>query len=132
MDLIAVAIVDLKAGTALDWAVAKAVGKDVTLELGFASKTDGSQSSGLYPFDGRKPYSPSTNWAQGGPLLAHAELLTISKAGDLSVTQFLGDIGTGSGDSPNNSILESICKAIVAAKFGDAVTVPRELVEVQS
>jgi len=131
-DLIAVAVVDLKAGPALDWAVAKAAGQEVEITY-LGSKTDLSGYSGLFCWlaKSRCPYKPSTDWAQGGPLI---EQFDIWIAGPLEMgrpTQACS-VGIDGVSTEGNTKLEAACKAIVAAKFGDAVTVPRELVEVQS
>ena len=87
-------------GAALDWAVAKAVGVDV--------------SSTTIPI-----YRPSTNWMHLGPLIERHEVEI--EAGPWSACC---GIKTMHGDT----ILEAACRAIVAAKLGNEVDVPEELV----
>ena len=86
-------------GAALDWAVAKVVGVDV--------------SSTSIPI-----FCPSTNWSQGGPLIERYYI-------DIESGPWSAYYGgqTMHGDSP----LIAACRAIVAAKLGDVVEVPEEL-----
>ena len=132
-DLIAVAVIDLKAGAALDWAVAKAVGEPVTL-------THSPFDSSSWPVFSKSnaAYQPSTDWATGGPLIDeyNGDLVSMHNHPHLAPKShsYMGRLGNLNDrqTSFGTTALEAICKAIVAAKFGDAVTVPRELVEVQS
>lgn len=126
-DLVAVAVVDLKAGPVLDWAVAKAIG----IETDLFRKADGRVVPRYCPNLFWVDYSPSTDWIDGGNIIDQG----------CGLFQCGGDTGNGIfwscsfGIHPDlrsqtgATALEAACKAIVAAKFGDAVTVPRELVD---
>lgn len=133
-DLIAVSVVDLKAGPALDWAVAKAVGVEVKLTTEFASLNDGGQRVGMccFPVNGRRPYKPSTDWSQGGQLISqHIEQLSNWESCWSAMLPLRDENGFFLRDlkAEGSTALEAAMRAIVAAKFGDAVTVPKALVE---
>jgi hypothetical protein len=128
-DFIAVAVADLKAGTALDWVVAKATDQAVSLTLEFASRTDGGQCSGLCCFlDGaRRPFKPSTEWASGGPIIDTMPNGNWLCYRDFYRFSFSLDDGTA-GYGQGSTMLESAMKALVGKAFGDAVLVPKALV----
>jgi hypothetical protein len=124
-------------GPALDWAVAIATRQEcrtaryvafgkavVVVEAGL-----GESLSML-----RGPFCPSTNWAQGGPLIDSYTIKVSSypkEKGEGRAAARLamnGKVYWQSGDTP----LIAICRAIVAAALGDVVHVPTELVEVAS
>lgn len=69
-------------------------------------------------YDGRRPewYSPSTNWAQGGPLIEKYNL-DIDKIGPAQWLATDNGDTYGIGDTP----LQAICRAVVRAAFGDDV-----------
>ena len=72
-------------------------------------------------------WSPSTDWAQGGPLIDKHNV-EILRAGDCVMAKLYGlTNAAGDGKTP----LIAACRAIVAAKLGDAVSVPEELVQQQ-
>jgi hypothetical protein len=75
-------------------------------------------------FEGKTvAYSPSTKWAQGGPLIdQHASTVT-QAAYDAGWWAHIGN-HIGEGKTP----LIAVCRAIVAAKIGDVVGVPAELI----
>jgi hypothetical protein len=92
-------------GSTLDWAVAKC--EDV------------------YCFDGS--YTPSTDWAQGGPIIER-EGISVDRAG-LAWTADLSDsVGgyiehTESGPTP----LIAAMRCYVASKLGDEIEIPENL-----
>lgn len=93
-------------GAALDWAVAKCEGVDVTH---------------LYAWDySRNKFS--TNWAQGGPIIER-ELLLLRPYG-LSWECSMGGTNWLKGTTP----LIAAMRCYVASKLGDEVEVPQELV----
>ena len=74
-------------------------------------------------------WRPTTDWAQGGPLLEkyQIELLTI-KIGSDSVKHWCAFFHADSRKYEKcHTALIAICRAIVAAKLGDVVLVPEEL-----
>lgn len=121
-------------GTALDWAVLFAGygdGPDWRVEDGklfIVSLRDvrvGMDGIGQQEF--YDPYMPSTKWSCGGPLI-ESQQIELSwdgsdgeafwwKAVHQDVAQFQ------MGDTP----LIAACRAIVAAKLGETVSVPKEL-----
>lgn len=109
-------------GAALDWAVAQADGwtASIIVPVITPSKTyyEIRSPSGLV-------LRPSTEWGQGGPLIEkHAiTLLPPRYLGDKWGATYCVDSCMLDGTSP----LIAACRAIVAAKLGDAVSVPAEL-----
>lgn len=74
-------------------------------------------------------YSPSTNWAQCGPLIEKWQVDLYSPSGTPgpwgAAIQMTAEDPMYEGNSP----LIAACRAIVAAKLGDVVSVPAELVQ---
>lgn len=124
-------------GPALDWAVAKAIGAS----RGKYEFAVGGAPWGSWIFPDGAPFkaicgkfSPSTDWSQGGPLF--------EKYG-IGVAKFFepidGPVMVGMEwaaiwiddsvrmDGP--TALVAACRVIVAAKLGDTVPVPAELLE---
>jgi hypothetical protein len=119
-DMIAVAIVDLKAGPALDWAVAKAQG----IELHIGTSTTNPLWNEDYSFG----YSPSTDWAQGGPLLEQFRVrVRHETVGESEAWLASSSLELRGFCVSGETILEAACKFLAANKFGDAVSVPRAL-----
>jgi hypothetical protein len=121
-------------GAALDWAVGVAVGEKM-----FASAHLAGPCARRLCADGytRDYYSPSTDWAQGGPLLdAHCK--SFGCVQDRSGAWRAFGYGVGDDFDPSrqmrlasgHTILVAACRAIVAAKLGDTVEIPNELLEV--
>ena len=91
-------------GALLDYWVERAAGPAPTIVFGGACGTNGSSR-----------YSPSTNWAQGGPLIER-EMLEIRN----EVWGGFNAMGNGCyGDGP--SILIAAMRCIVASKYGEEV-----------
>lgn len=117
-------------GAALDWAVAKADGGEYK-PYQFASNIDAPFCDACVFPDGRafSTFRPSSDWSQGGPLI---EKYRVS----------LEDVGIGWIATPrcctssegvmkpqdHDFLLVAAMRAIVAAKLGDVVNVPVELV----
>jgi hypothetical protein len=103
-------------GAALDWAVARALGKRSRL---FISQRTGALAA---------EHHYSTNWAQGGPLIERGR---ISIRPDISTPDFRAFvIRTPEGMSHRYigpTPLISAMRCFVASKFGDEVDVPEEL-----
>lgn len=91
--------------------------------------------------DGVRGYSPSTDWSHGGPLIDEFSVSLISSKTQfyegIAFTATIGPFGQYIDDSLPGMIesdysvgktpLIAACRAIVAAKFGDTVEVPEEL-----
>ena len=94
-------------GAALDWAVASYSDKHVTLgDIHWGN------------------YSPSTDWAQGGPIIEREKLDLWWCKGNQFYTSTHQD-GTTVEDGPTPLIAAMRC--YVASKLGDEVEIPEEL-----
>ena len=122
-DLIEVKTSNL-AGAALDWAVALATGADEIQigEHGIVCIYD-TPEGGCWT----NMYQPASDWSQGGPLI---EKHMVS----LHCPQSTGDVWAGwviteKGEfcQAGDHALIAACRAIVAAKLGDTVQVPKDL-----
>jgi len=113
-------------GAALDWAVAKCEGGAIRTEHGvFLNQGDG------YDY-----YTPSTDWAQGGPIIEREKIDT----NHISIDQYSGDsYWVASFPRPAThkdlwrfgygpTLLIAAMRCYVANKLGDEVEVPDGLV----
>lgn len=122
-------------GQALDWAVAKAIG-------GYRGEYKISEDGDPWPawvFPGGIPFkattgkfTPSNDWAQGGPLIEANQV-------SLHCPQTTDDVWaawiiTNKGEvvQAGDTALIAACRAIVSALLGEVVSVPAELVENKS
>lgn len=113
-------------GPALDWAVAKAEGKNITL----MRNDDGS----LFPqpvwADGLWQQNYSTSWAQGGPIIER-EKISIRQWTNVPVVHaympFDGAEWSEDGASPLIAAMRCYC----SSKLGDVVDIPEELCQQQ-
>lgn len=120
-------------GPALDWAVAKCEGKNIVLDpMGFRSEAPNSPQAGfwVWPKDGPyqivgREFSPSTNWAQGGPIIER-EWISIAahKDGWRTIKFFEGG---GCVYNKGSTPLIAAMRCYVASKLGDEVDAPEEL-----
>jgi len=94
-------------GAALDWAVAKCEGKAFA-ELGEKFKF---------------AYSPSTIWAQGGPIIERERITIRFWEGESVVDAYKWDTPSSTGPTP----LIAAMRCYVASKLGDEIDVPEEL-----
>lgn len=128
-------------GPALDLAVAKADGADPILwdvccgngvSNGNPSEPPECCCNPLVDVSvGCHKWAPSTDWAQGGPLIEEYSVmldpwpsLWIAKIDKTDDRKGIQGSAVAHGDTP----LIAACRAIVAAKLGDVVSVPAELV----
>jgi len=102
-------------GAALDWAVAKCEGaiNGDDLDIGFILEGG---------------YSPSTDWAQGGPIIEREgiDICTDTYGGWIATLITDWEEGTfvqGEGDT----CLIAAMRCYVASKLGDTVDIPQEL-----
>ena len=100
-------------GAALDWAVAKCEGKDNDCEIHAGNVLYGRVTSGFIQ------YSPSTNWAQGGPIIEREGIEFRASGTQASI------VGGRTYYGPTHLIAAMRC--YVASKLGDDVEVPVEL-----
>lgn len=115
MEMIEVKTAEL-IGPALDWATAKASETKIDDSLGKELRIDiapGFQS----------PWVPSVNWYQGGPLIDRL-IVVITKQAEGKWWSHSGNhLGEG------HTALIAACRAIVANKLGDIISVPKELMQ---
>ena len=79
-------------------------------------------------------YSPSTDWAQGGPILDR-ELTSVNRVSDLENEQkwsarkavYLPEVGAKIAEQYGPTPLSAICRCYVTSKLGDTVDIPEEL-----
>lgn len=123
-------------GAALDWAVAKAMGREDPIyrfapEPGDKDWEEGAAYSKLFYISGpdkQGPYSPSTSWAQGGPIIGREPIDIFHMEREPPV--FEAEIQTGpckraKGRGPTHLIAAMRC--FVASKLGDEIELPEEL-----
>lgn len=103
-------------GPALELAIATALGIRAFAADGRCYLGNGDEAS-MVMLD---PWSPSTDWAQGGTLWD--EWATSMEHYDGWLVAVVG------GDATGPTKLIALCRAIVSAKMGDVVQVPAELV----
>jgi hypothetical protein len=105
-------------GAALDWAVAKCEGVSVE------NVNDGITKCLLMSMGGR--FSPSTNWAQGGPIIEREELTLSCHWQRPYAIKVLADekrVVQGNGPTP----LIAAMRCLVASRLGDTIDLPEEL-----
>lgn len=113
-------------GPALDWAVATVEGMNPST---YFYRHEGYWvvpiARGGYNPGGKSVYwfSPSTNWSQGGPLIATHRVSVIYSDETCDPCAWTDRTAPWHGSTP----LIAACRAIVAAKLGEVVNVPAEL-----
>jgi hypothetical protein len=105
-------------GAALDWAVATAEGLRVAY-------IDDGITQCLLQIDGGR-YAPSTNWAQGGPIIER-ELIRLDTACNYTDGKWKARIDSVGGWWPGETPLIAAMHCFVASKLGDEVYIPEEL-----
>jgi hypothetical protein len=103
-------------GAALDWAVAKCVG---------GREAVGSFLDGVVPHPDYFKFYPSTNWAQGGPIIER-EGITLASPNPIDTdwcAMLWGAQAKQSGTTP----LIAAMRCYVASKLGYEVEIPQEL-----
>ena len=113
-------------GAALDWAVAKA---DEERDVLFCQRQYGRllvRTPGNHEtHDSEWPYAPSTDWAQGGPIIER-EAMCISRTNKTREEPWAAYIdGYYWIDGPTPLIAAMRC--YVASKLGDNIDIPEEL-----
>lgn len=109
-------------GPALDWAVGYAVREDKFVAGQFA----GSREAWALDWICSASYSPSTEWAQCGPLIDKHAIGFWGYDADNWQAQSSPEDVVYTGIGPTHLI--AACRLIVAAKFGKVVSVPKELI----
>lgn len=120
-------------GSALDWAVASAIGGE-RRSYRFASNEDAPlHDAWVFPEGNHcracTNWSPSTDWSQVGPLIDQ-EIVEVASCSVGCGWYVRHRNKTCDGDQQyGETMLIATCRAIVAAKLGDVVQVPAELLE---
>ena len=111
-------------GAALDWAVAKCEG--ITL---YRSKNKKWMTANYGEFNHRHGapwYSPSTYWAEGGPIIER-EGISIARRGKYSWSEWGAVLNDFEFDEEGPTPLIAAMRCYVASKLGDDVDIPEEL-----
>ena len=106
-------------GAALDWAVAKCEGIELIGGRYNRLLVDGHMSRGQ---EMMAPYKPTTNWAQGGPIIEREKITWDGMAARIFVPERNCSICVY-GPTP----LIAAMRCYVASKLGDEVEIPKEL-----
>lgn len=110
-------------GAALDWAVAKCNGRGIEFDdpIDPWLTRNGISDQPLHS------YTPSTDWAQGGPIIEREQIDTVFRPGD-KLPGFWDAYGpkTPHGFSAPHPLIAAM-RCYVASKLGDEVDVPEEL-----
>tara|TARA_R110000796_G_scaffold95459_2_gene200667 strand:- start:10343 stop:10753 length:411 start_codon:yes stop_codon:yes gene_type:complete len=122
-------------GAALDWAVAKSRGGEYK-PFQFACNEDAPlHDAWVFPGGSASTsYRPSTNWAQGGPLIAEKVTVTVDTengcyadcGAQAHAVKHQKPLDEYDGSGP--TILIACMRAIVSSELGPKVEVPKELV----
>lgn len=109
-------------GIVLDWAVMKCEGSDSSKWI----------DDDIYGNHIERPYSPSTDWSQAGPIIerecidltCRTEALNNNAGAEWDATIFDDGSVCATGPTP----LQAAMRCYVASKLGDEVEIPEELV----
>ena len=105
-------------GAALDWAVAKAEGMEIDGPSVIICKVY-RDDEGL---EWVVQWEPTTNWAQGGPLIAQ-HIFLLEDLGDYE----WGATAANGCKCRGDTVLQAVCRAYVLATLGEEVEIPNEL-----
>jgi hypothetical protein len=110
-------------GAALDWAVAKCEPDD-TLAIYFDESTGEPLCHDDWP--NNQEYKPSTDWAQGGPIIEREwiDLHCVNDSLWEAECPAVGGLAMQNGPTPLIAAMRCYCMS----KLGDEVEVPKELV----
>jgi hypothetical protein len=117
-------------GAALDWAVAQCEYKDAEVDEYF----EFSYSPYIrdYQTGNRIPFTPSTNWVQGGPIIER-DIVELIRCRDGSSGPIFWEARAGFEGEPGHAVetghtpLIAAMRCYVASKLGDEVDIPEEL-----
>lgn len=113
-------------GAQLDWAVAQA--SDFKVRIISSDNPDGRWQI-QKPWMNSGPFWPSQDWSQGGPLIdKHNVFLGASLGAPLAICRVATDRGMRESHCEGPTKLIAAMRAIVAAKLGDEIEVPEELI----
>jgi hypothetical protein len=106
-------------GTALDWAVTRAHQEgEPEFDYYLDHKNIVMEERG----DLSWVYSPSTNWAQGGPIIEREKIQILPRSADWVAIRF----GPGKPITGTTPLIAAM-RCYAASKLGDEVEIPKEL-----
>lgn len=129
-------------GVALDWLVAKCEGYETEISNGgwvvFDTHQDNPPPTNDYDDSRYQRYSPSTDWAQGGPIIERDQI-TLRFSENHWIAEWWAD-NSGMAKNPAQRFchnrykvgptpLIAAMRCYVASQLGDEVDIPDELVE---
>jgi hypothetical protein len=114
-------------GHALDWAVGEASGTPIYRSGKTLTRMD---------MDGNVYWRPSTDWAQGGPIIEREEIgikrnAPCSAGREWEASPSVTAKGAGGKWGYGSTPLEAAMRCYVASKLGDEIDVPDELMTVE-
>ena len=104
-------------GAALDWAVALIEKPGIV----------GVRPDGKLGAAGNLAFSPSTNWAQGGPIIERGKIDVIADPNGKDVWMGQLYLNWGRYEAFATTPLIAAMRCYVASKLGDDVSIPEEL-----
>ena len=114
-------------GAALDWAVAQAQGLDYEIVDGTvvtgAKRYEANNANDYYGCEFDEVYAPSTDWAQGGPIIER-EYMYLEYSG---IWRAYCTRNGNSFMSVGATPLIAAMRCYVASKLGDEVELPKDL-----
>lgn len=118
-------------GAALDWAVGSALGAEVRPHA-FCKEPGSYVQPGCTVFPNGNAYSrfkPSNDWSHGGPLIEAEELTVEPSAWDWKGACVLWRAQEQDASTyfEHTNLLVAAMRAVVHAKLGETVSVPKEL-----
>jgi len=118
-------------GAALDWAVAKIEGVDVNVDNLYDPPTPHGAVLRLGNDDGDEEYlyQPSTDWAQGGPIIERESMaLHMEAPREWHALQWWDDTdGAGYISMKGSTPLIAAMRCYVASKLGYEIEIPEEI-----
>jgi hypothetical protein len=111
-------------GIALDWAVAKCEEFKLS-KIGPGNKTGVYRVDGESWYETRTVYAPSSEWAQGGPIIERERLCVMPWSGEWNCTTDSSKLHSHASHGPTPLIAAMRC--YVASKLGDTVEIPSDL-----
>ena len=115
-------------GPALDWVVAQVV--HANLQRTYGEPVFNPKTKRIYQTQGLQQigvnYSPSTNWAQGGPILER-EGITVCHGSPVHGLEWLACDRSSTHIQHGPSYLIAAMRCFVASKLGEEVELPEKL-----
>jgi hypothetical protein len=118
-------------GAALDWAVAQAQGLDYEIVDGAvvtgAKRYEANSANEYCGCEFDEVYSPSTDWAQGGPIIEGERILIQPEIGKEGCGNAWNAISMQDTEDYGPTPLVAAMRCYVASNLGEEVELPEEL-----